>query len=58
MTPEEERWYKRVAARVLGGRIKEFRAWLQTDNGQLALIAAITVFFMIAGVVDGVMKGL
>lgn len=56
MTPEEERWYKRVAARVLGGRVKEFRAWLQTSTGQLYLIGGITVLFMIAGVVQAVMK--
>lgn len=58
MTPEEERWYKRVAARVLGGRIQRFKIWLQTSNGQLALIGGITLMFMIAGIIDGVMKEL
>ncbi len=56
MTPEEKRWSKRVAARILGARIKEFKLWLRTDTGQLCLIGGITILFMIAGIIDSVMK--
>lgn len=50
----ESRWKKRVSARVLGGKIKDFKNWLGTDAGQMSLIGTFVVLMLIAGAAEKV----
>jgi hypothetical protein len=51
-TEAEGRWRKRVSARALGGKIKDFKTWLGTDTGQMALVGAFVVGSILVGVVE------
>ncbi len=47
----DKRWQKRVSARVLGGKIQEFKSWLNTDTGQITLVGVFLVMMIISGTV-------
>ncbi len=48
----DKRWHDRVAARVLGGKIQEFKTWLASANGQLTLIGLFVILMFIAGAAE------
>lgn len=48
----DKRWHDRVAARVLGGKIQEFKKWMGSDNGQPTLIGLFVILMLIAGAAD------
>lgn len=41
-----ERWRKRVAIRVVSGRVAEVQKWFGTDTGQMTLVGGF-IFLMI-----------
>jgi hypothetical protein len=51
-TEAEGRWRKRVSARALGGKIKDFKIWLGTDTGQMALVGTFVVCCILVGIID------